>query len=480
MVSSSQICRKVSAKRSAKKRWWIVAVAAIALVTLPVIPLTFFAENDESSDSGFKKITNFSNDMLKRMNGQKSKNKPSLGTQETSASGDYGILDHSLKTLLKQVGRNPQDAGLHNKIGMIYLEISEITPAINHFEEAIAAGRSARKALHREAAAANLAGNTELASQKIIEITRVNVHLAAAHSSLARLYDKQGRSDKVISHFNDLDRDLGFAVVADSKNKTGILEGKSRFDQLFSNRDTQVQQNIDPHTTALLARASGLYQSGRYMEAIEDYKRLVNILPGNAAVHKELGLSALAVRNFQLAEHELLRATQLSSNDADTHSALGSIYLNSGRNELAKNELEKALALNPNMSAASFNLGNILASMGKYPEAIQAFHRVIMVEPRSAPAHNNLATMLSLVGNYDEAIHEFRQSVMLAPNMASAHYGLGMALMNSKRYRESIPPFKKALALDPGLVDIHNKIEIAERRAGSEGASAMKSAYRFN
>jgi tetratricopeptide (TPR) repeat protein len=470
----------VSAKRSAKKRFWIVAAAAIALVTLPVIPFTFFADK--------------STDVFKQMSGQKSK--PVLGVNsdshtkaQMSSDGEYGLLENSLKTLLKQVGTNPHDAGLHNKIGMIYLEMSEITPAINHFEEAIAASRSARKQLHREAAQANLQGKRELASQKIIEITRNNVHLAAAHSSLARLYDKQGRSDRVIAHLSELDSDIGFSMLEANKDKTASSAGKSRFEQLFMSRNQNVTQNqnlsnsnvqnIDPQTAALLARATGLYQSGRFMEAIEDYKRLVNILPNNASIHRELGLSALAVHNFQLAEGELARSIQLGGNDAEAHNALGSIYLNTGRTELAKTELGSALALNANLSAASYNLGNILAGMGKYPEAIQAFHRVIMVEPRSAAAHNNLATMLSLVGNYDEAIHEFRQSVALAPNMASAHYGLGLALMNTKRYHESIPPFKKALALNPGLVDIHNKIELAQRRSGGNNA-AMQSAFKYN
>lgn len=450
----------MSAKRSAKKRFWIVAAAAIALVTLPVIPFTYFA--------------NKSNVVLKQTGDKKAKPKEQL-----SSDGELGLLENSLKTLLKQVGTSPHDAGLHNRIGMIYLEMSEITPAINHFEEAIAASRSARKQLHREAAQANLAGNREVASQKIIEITRNNVHLAAAHSSLARLYDKQGRSDKVLAHLSELDSDIGFSMLEANKDKTASGAGKSRFEQLFSQTNAGNNQNIDPQTAALLARATGLYQSGRFMEAIEDYKRLVNILPNNASIHRELGLSALAVHNFHLAESELARSIALGGNDAEAHNALGSIYLNTGRTELAKNELERALALNPNLSAASYNLGNILAGMGKYPEAIQAFHRVIMVEPRSAAAHNNLATMLSLVGNYDEAIHEFNQSVMLAPNMASAHYGLGLALMNTKRYHESIPPFRKALALNPGLVDIHNKIELAQRRS-SGNSSAMHSAYKYN
>lgn len=438
--------------------------------------------------------------MLKQFSGQKTK--PVLGAKDASGAknktsnlpndGEYGLLENSLNTLLKQVGTTPHDAGLHNKIGMIYLEMSEITPAINHFEEAIAASRSTRKQLHREASEANLSGNRELASQKIIEITRNNVHLAAAHSSLARLYDKQGRSDKVIAHLSELDSDIGFSMLDTGKDKTATGLGKSRFEQLFMSKaqaQNQAQsqsqsgsgtlQNIDPQTAALLAHATGLYQSGRFMEAIEDYKRLVNILPNDSTIHKDLGMSAVAVHNFHLAEIELARSIQLGANDAEIHNALGSIYLHSGRTDLAKNELERALALNPNLSAASYNLGNILAGLGKYPEAIQAFHRVIMVEPRSAAAHNNLATMLSLVGNYDEAIHEFKQSVALAPNMASAHYGLGLALMNTKRYQESIQPFRKALALNPGLVDIHNKIEFAERRSGGTNA-AMHTSYKYN
>lgn len=476
MVSSSQICRSVSAKRNAKKRFWIVAAAAIALVTLPVIPLTFFAEK------GTDVLKQFGGHKAKPVLGTKDSSKAKGKTGELSNSGEYGLLENSLSTLLKQVGTTPHDAGLHNKIGMIYLEMSEITPAINHFEEAIAASRSTRKQLHREVAEANRVGNRELASQKIIEITRNNVHLAAAHSSLARLYDKQGRSDKVIAHLSELDSDIGFSMLETSGDKTATGAGKSRFEQLFMSKaqaNSGNTQNIDPQTAALLAHATGLYQSGRFMEAIEDYKRLVNILPNDATIHKDLGMSAIAVHNFHLAENELARSIQLGGNDAETHNALGSIYLNTGRTELAKKELERALSLNPNLSAASYNLGNILAGMGKYPEAIQAFHRVIMVEPRSAAAHNNLATMLSLVGNYDEAIHEFRQSVALAPNMASAHYGLGLALMNTKRYQESIPPFRKALALNPGLVDIHNKIEFAERRGGGTNA-AMHTSYKYN
>jgi tetratricopeptide (TPR) repeat protein len=453
LASNTQIVANIHRSARPGKRIWIGILAAIALVTLPVLPLKFLGipgpDLDwHSIESLFSKMAMPSHTPAPTMTEAAS---PVL-------SSDIKLMDVTVRSLLAQVSKNPSDPSLHNRVGLVYAELGEPHSAVTHFEESIKLSRQKIKSLTIASNQAMEKHDVEKASACTLEISALNVQLAAAHSSLARVYEQLGKSDRVMAQLGELSKDISLSKVIQpqSPKAMAVTAGSTT---------PSASSQLDAESAALLARADALRQAGRGLEAMQEYKRLSERVPNLALVHKEYGLTALAMRNMWLAQDELEKAVKLNGKDSTTHMALGTIQGQLGQNDKAISEFEKALAINPKEVNAAFNLGNIYGGAGQYDKAIGAFQKAVDGRPDFALAHNNLATMYSFTGDSASAAREFRQAIRLSPNMASAHYGLGIACLNEKNYNESARSFKKALMLNPDLIDAQSKLEIAQKRA---------------
>ncbi|MBZ0187620.1 MAG: tetratricopeptide repeat protein, partial [Candidatus Obscuribacterales bacterium] len=439
------------------------------LVTLPVLPLKFLGipAPDLALNSLYQPfLSNIKSHigLVDKQEQEKGKNRSA-----SRISADQGLLNRTARTMLVELSKVPQDIGLHNRIGLIYLELGEYYSAITHFDQAVDASRSQISSLNHSAASARANGDLDGAAQHLAEISKINVQLAAAHSSLARVYERLGQSDKMIAQLKELDQEVALSTAFNIKGRSAVEPGTGPG---LANQAGK-RNRLDHEAAMMLARAGALRQSGKSQDAIGEYKKLIEKLPDLSIAHRELALTALSQQNIWLAEHELEKTIELNNNDATAHNALGDVYLSMGRTEDTKKEYLKSIALDPKNNHAAFSLGNLYANEGRLKEAREAFRTAVKNMPDSAFAHNNLATMCSLTGDYTAAEKEFKQALRLSPDMASAHYGLGIALMNLNRYSQCISSFKTAVTLDPSLVDAHNKIEIAQRKRTTTASIGM-------
>jgi len=69
----------------------------------------------------------------------------------------------------------------------------------------------------------------------------------------------------------------------------------------------------------------------------------------------------------------LKKGLEMKPGDADLHNNLGAVYLHSGKNEDALDELKKALEINPNHALAHYNLGEIYKDKKMIREALKEY-----------------------------------------------------------------------------------------------------------
>jgi tetratricopeptide (TPR) repeat protein len=433
--------------------------AAVVLVSLPVIPFSSMGVKCPPLPS-LNQIVEDTNRTLNNLVPVIMGSIKPIPAQPT-AGQDLKSLDQASDQLLDQINKNPSDPSLHNRVAMIYAGMGDFTSAVNHFEKAVQASRSQILLLTAQEKDLRAKGDKAAAAKTVLDVSKLNVELSAAHSSLARVYGELGQHDKVVDELDALNKDIVFGSDLTKKSAPPVVA------------QTETDHRLNQKNLASLARAQALMQAHRMPEAMQEYKNVIAIEPQSAIAHERLGLAALFVNNSYLAVQELETATRLEPDRGTTHNALGLAYQAEGDGQHAQVEFEKALSLNPKDDEAAFNLGIIFAGTGRYGPAQEAFRKAVQANPKSFMAHNHLGTLLSLSGNYRQAIQEFQAALTLAPDLASSHYGLGIALYNSKEYPASIREFKRALALNPGLTDAHNKIELAYRKSGLATAGGV-------
>jgi tetratricopeptide (TPR) repeat protein len=359
------------------------------------------------------------------------------------------MLEGAADQLKAQIDQSPSDPALQNRLGLIYLCLGDSDQASQYFQKAVSLSRLGITALTDKISSFRADGHTREASAAILEASKLNVELSAAHSNLARVYEKRGEHDKVISELDLL-------------NKEGVLFDNNAAQPQVGNRTTM----LNPQVARDLARAEAYMQARQLPQAANEYRRILAQDPNIAMAHHRLGTILAMSGQVGLAIDELEIASRLDGGSPEIQNDLGLAYQTMGLSAQATKAFERALALEPRLTEAAINLSNIYSMQARMTDAENVLSQAISSNPNNAKAHNNLGTLFSMESKWSAALYEFQKAVTLAPNMPSAHYGLGTVLMNTRAYLPAVREFKAALALNPNLIDAQSKIEEAQRKAG--------------
>jgi len=154
----------------------------------------------------------------------------------------------------------------------------------------------------------------------------------------------------------------------------------------------------------VLAAANALSSVGRYPEAIEFFRRFLELQPTSDAACNQIGLLY--------------------------HVALGRVRDGIGF-------YRKALSIKPDNVEALNNLGNALQDLGKKRSAAALYRKAISMKPDFVQAHYNLHAVLLDDGDPTAAIGVLRDTLRVAPSYPEAKARLAMLLDLGGQEREA-------------------------------------------
>jgi tetratricopeptide (TPR) repeat protein len=111
-----------------------------------------------------------------------------------------------------------------------------------------------------------------------------------------------------------------------------------------------------------------LYHS-QIEEAIAEFRKELEINPGNAAAYYKLADGYSRVQKFDEAERLLQRSIWLDSTSTGPYILLGKVLEKKGETELAVRALQRAIAMDPNNPIPHHLLGQAYRDLGKNEEA---------------------------------------------------------------------------------------------------------------
>ena len=212
--------------------------------------------------------------------------------------------------------------------------------------------------------------------------------------------------------------------------------------------------------------ASELARCGQVDEAVEHYRRALELDPKYPAAHVGLGLALARRGQLDEATAHFRKALAINPDVADAHSNLGLALEHYGRTEEAIGHYRRALEIDPRHLPARINLGLALARSGRMDEAIEHYQRALRMKPGDAKVHYALGLALVSSGRPDAAVAQFQRALKIDPDNAKVHYGLGFALAACQRLDEAIEHYQRAVELDPRYAEAHNDLGTALARCG--------------
>ena len=133
----------------------------------------------------------------------------------------------------------------------------------------------------------------------------------------------------------------------------------------------------------IIQQAITAHQEGKFEEAEQLYRSILESQPTNFIVRNNLGV----------------------------------LQFNLGRFDEAEASYRKVIELKPDYVEAHYNLGTTLQILGRFDEAEANYKRAIELKPNYAEAHNSLGNTLKGLGRYDEAEASYKRAITLKPNM---------------------------------------------------------------
>ena len=130
--------------------------------------------------------------------------------------------------------------------------------------------------------------------------------------------------------------------------------------------------NIERQAEAYFQQGLALEETGAPIEnAIEAYRKAVELNPGAAGALVNLGTISYRQRKYEEAESHYLRAIEVDANYPLAHYNLGNLYDEQGDLTRAEQHYTTALELNPNYADAHFNLALLSERRGDFLRAVR-------------------------------------------------------------------------------------------------------------
>ncbi len=162
---------------------------------------------------------------------------------------------------------------------------------------------------------------------------------------------------------------------------------------------------------------------------------------------------------YEAAIVEWNKALNLSPGDARAHYNLGVALARSGQFDKAITHYQEALKADPDFAEVHANLGVALSQVKRLDEAITHFEKALKINPASAEVHTNLGVALVWKGQSDSAITHFEKAVEINPGFAAAHRNLGDAFYHLRgQTPEALAHWHAVLRLEPNNLLVLNQI----------------------
>jgi len=207
--------------------------------------------------------------------------------------------------------------------------------------------------------------------------------------------------------------------------------------------------------------AQAAFQAGRYDEAAENYRKLVEALPDIPGLRMNLGMALYLAGRPADAVAPLEKATAGNSKLAPAWLFLGASLLETGRPAKATAPLAQYLKANPKERRALELLGDAQSQVGNYAEAISAYRQAIASDPGSSRSWFGLGRCYEALAG-----KSFDQLNRTAQDTAYWFALIAESRLSQQQYSSAYFFFRKALEQKPDLRGVHAAIAVVYRKSG--------------
>jgi len=187
---------------------------------------------------------------------------------------------------------------------------------------------------------------------------------------------------------------------------------------------------------------------GSKEEARHAYERALEVDPKFGRAHHNLGVLLKEQGDLKGAELHLATFVKLEEQagrqNGDAYYSLGILYLQELRDKEAKAAMQKAIDINPSVPYFNNAMGDIYLFEKRADLSIDCYQKAIEKDPKYALAYSGLGDAYAQMKDRDKALGSYHKALELRPDYALVYYKLGLFYEDSNP-TEAIKQFEKYL-----------------------------------
>lgn len=256
-----------------------------------------------------------------------------------------------------------------------------------------------------------------------------------AYLNIASIYKEQNKADLAIAVLKD-----ALAKMPDSKKVADMIA-------LIESEAATIRYHsaLEKHT------------NGQYLEAIEEYNKIIEISEPDSDLYVNLGAAYQALNNNKEAIAAYEKAVSLNDKNSTAYYYLGTAYFQSESYEKALKTYQKARAIDPNnreikqaiesskqvMAAKLLEKGIMEYNQGKYKESLLTLNTALITMPENADIYYQRGMVYDATNKYPLAISDYTHAVKYNPELTMAYYSLAVDYDLMKNYPEAKKWYQK-------------------------------------
>ena len=219
--------------------------------------------------------------------------------------------------------------------------------------------------------------------------------------------------------------------------------------------------------------ADKFVKSGKYAEAIVEYKNALQQDPLSGEAYAKLADAYLATQDLSNALGAFVRAADLLPDDVQIQMKAGSLLLLGGRFDDARARAAKVIEKDSRNIEAQVLLANALAGLRDVEGALAQIEDALRVDPNRSGTYTSLGSLELSRGQRDTAEAAFKKAVELEPRSLQANLALANFYWLTGQPARAEESLKRALDLDP-LHPLTNRALASFYMANGRPADAEK------
>jgi protein O-mannosyl-transferase len=291
------------------------------------------------------------------------------------------------------------------------------------------------------------------AYEKILEIAPDSM---LAHRASWECLNRLGRGDEAGKHIDFVLSEEPSDLFA--LNQKGLIlyeSGKyKQAEDLYRKSIEKFSDNPEFHFNLGMT----LQKTGRMDEAMESFDRAAEIKPDYALAYHGMGQILFYKKDYKGAIREYDKALELNAGLAEIHNDMGNVFFEKNDFDKAKEYYTSALELNDQIYEAFFNQCVILEKKGSLQKAIKCYENCMEKFKNHPESMNNAGSLLIKLERFEEAEKYFLKAIEIDNTFLNAHYNLIELYKKTGKSEKALDQYQNVAEFNPDDLEVRHEI----------------------